>query len=239
LPIEERLIQRIFAYADRRVRDVMRPRNEIVALNVATSPNELLQVARDVGFSRYPVFEDNLDQPLGYVHVKDLIWAEEQDSLRPFLRPLVYIPETASLPNSFSTLTKARRHVALVLDEYGGTEGLLTLEDLLEVIVGEIEDEHSPVTELLLPRKDGTWLLEGSVPVAELEDLLGVEFSSTEAYVTLAGYLMTELGRLPEAGETLEAHGFKFTVIEIDGLRIARVRIESTQKKRTSEPHDT
>jgi CBS domain containing-hemolysin-like protein len=135
----------------------------------------------------------------------------------------------ANLPNAFSTLTKARRHVALVLDEYGGTEGLMTLEDLLEVIVGEIEDEHSPVNVQPQPRKDGTWLLEGNMPIAEVEELLGIDFGAAEAFVTLAGYLMHELGQLPEEGQSLDRHGYCFTIIEMERLRIASVRVESSE----------
>jgi CBS domain containing-hemolysin-like protein len=224
-PVEERLIQRIFAYTDRHVRDVMQPRGNVVALDVNTPPSELMKLAREVGFSRFPVVEGELDRPVGYVHIKDIMWAQDEASLRPFLRPLVYIPETAALPAAFSRLTRARRHIALVLDEYGGTEGLVTLEDLLEVIVGEIEDEHSPAYEAPRQVSEGVWLYEGTMALPEVEDLLDIEFEDSGYFSTLAGFILHEIGALPQVDTMVEKYGYRFTVVALEERRVSLVRV--------------
>ena len=191
LPLQERMITRVFDYAGRSTRDEMTPRTEIVALEVSTSIETALAVAKKHGYSRFPVYHRNLDHIVGYVHIKDLIWANPDTSLKTLTRPVVYIPEAVSLPQAFTTLTRSGLQLGIVLDEFGGTEGLITLENLLEVIVGEIEDEHSPIADLPEKHAEGVWELNGSTSIVDVGNLLGIEFNPNGVYTTLAGFIMT------------------------------------------------
>jgi CBS domain containing-hemolysin-like protein len=185
-----------------------------------------LEIAKKHGYSRFPVYRDDLDHILGYVHIKDLIWADEETPLGSLIRPVVIIPEGVSLPKAFTTLTKAGRQMGIVLDEYGGTEGLITLENLLEVIVGEIEDEHSPLTEVPERHAEGVWEIAGSTSIIEVGELLGVDFEPNGVYNTLAGFIMTQTGAIPQEGDTINWKDFSFKVEEMERFRILRVCIQ-------------
>ena len=224
-PVEERLIGRIFDYTVRCVQDVMTPRTSIIALNVETLPSEALITAKRSGYSRFPVYNSDIDQVIGYVHIKDIIWAAGNTNLRPYTREIHFIPSGASLPKAFEILTKAGTHMAIVLDEYGGTRGLLTLEDMLEEIVGEIEDEYSPITEQLEFPTNGDWVFAGTTPISEVAELLAVDFQSQGIFTTLAGFVFASLGKIPETGEQISKHGYIFTVKEMDRLRIASIHV--------------
>jgi len=212
LPVQERMIGGIFDYADLMTRDVMTPRTEIIALEGETPIKAALQVAKESGFSRFPVYLGNIDHILGYVHIKDLIWAALDSRLEDITRQMVFVPEGASLPRAFQMLTQAGRHMGIVLDEFSGTDGIITLENLLEVIVGEIEDEHSPVAEVPKRGKLGEWRIAGGTSIAEVGELLGINFEPGGVYTTLAGFLMSELGKIPEEGESVVHEGYYFVV---------------------------
>ena len=224
-PVEERLITSVFDYTESSVRDVMTPRTSIVAIDVETSTLEALRIAKQARYSRFPVYRDDLDQVLGYVHIKDMIWAKVDTDLHPYIRELNFIPSNALLYEVFDILTKTRTHMAIVLDEYGGTRGLLTLEDMLEEIVGEIEDEHSPITRLPEHYADSEWVFDGTAPITEVAELLGVDFQPQGSYTTLAGFVLASLGKIPETGEQISKHGYVFTVKEMDRLRIASIHV--------------
>jgi putative hemolysin len=225
-PVEERLISGVFDYTERRVQDVMTARTSIVALDVETLPLEALRMAKRSGYSRFLVYRGDLDQVVGYVHIKDLIWAEKDQDLRQCTRDINFIPSGASLPEAFAIFTKTGSQLAIVLDEYGGTRGLLTLEDLLEEIVGEIEDEHSPIVRQPEHHKTGVWILSGTTPIPDVEELLGVDFQPRGLYTTLAGFILASLGKIPEPGEQVSKHGFVFTVKGMDRLRIENIHVE-------------
>ena len=217
------MIERIFDYADRSTRDEMTPRTEIIALDAETPINVALNIAKEHGFSRYPVIRGDIDQILGYVHIKDLIWADPEDRLDCMLRKAVFIPEGATLPQAFNTLTRAGRQLGIVLDEFGGTEGLITLENLLEVIVGEIEDEHSPVTELPEQSAEGEWRIAGSESIADVSSLLGIDFDAKGSYNTLAGFIMAKLGSIPVESDFVSYGGYHFIVEEMERFRVVSV----------------
>jgi len=223
LPVQEKMIARIFDYADRVTRDEMTPRTEIIAFEANTPVDSALQVAKEFGYSRFPVYREDLDHILGYVHIKDLIWAMQGTSLEALTRPVVFIPEGVSLPQAFTALTRLGRQMGIVLDEYGGTEGLITLENLLEVIVGEIEDEHSPLADTPEKHADGVWEFAGSTAIVQVGEILGVDFDSGGVYNTLAGFIMSELGAIPKEGDTIKWERYKFTVEEMERFRILRV----------------
>ena len=233
-PVQESMITRVIDYVDRATRDVMTPRTEIIALEAETPSEVALQNAKHSGFSRFPVYQENIDQILGYVHVKDLIWAAPETPLKKIARQVVFIPEGGTLPQAFTLLTRSSRHMGIVLDEFGGTGGLITLEDLLEEIVGEIEDEHSPVAEVPIREQQGQWYISGGTSIADIGNLLGISFKPEGVYVTLAGFIMTELGRIPDEGDQLIKFGYTFTVNTKDRLRIVDVHII----KKTSENAD-
>ncbi|MFC1879209.1 hemolysin family protein [Chloroflexota bacterium] len=233
-PMEERWISGVFDFSDRRVQDVMTPRTSIVALKVETLPSEALRRAKRSGYSRFPVFRSDLDQVVGYVHIKDIIWAKGDTNLRPYIRKIHFIPSGASLPRAFDVLTKTGTHIAIVLDEYGGTQGLLTLEDMLEEIVGEIEDEHSPITEQFEHPTNGNWIFAGITPISDVAELLGVDFQPQGIYTTLAGFIFAGLGKIPDPGEQIVKHGYIFTVKEMDRLRITSVYVRHSVRGKLS-----
>jgi putative hemolysin len=226
LPVQERMITRILDYANRTTRDVMTPRTEIVALEADTPIQEALQVARNSGFSRFPVYRSDLDRILGYVHVKDLFWAPPDTSLSQLIREMVFIPEGATLPQASTLLTRAKRYMGIVLDEFSGTDGLITFEDLLEVIVGEIEDEYSPAAVVPERGKPGEWCISGGIAIAEVGELLGIPFEPGGAYTTLGGFIMSELGKIPEVGDSVTYQGYNFVVDIMDRFRVHSVRVQ-------------
>ncbi len=226
LPIQAQIIERVFDYADRSTADEMTPRLEMVALKATTPIAEALQIAKEYGYSRYPVFEGDIDDIQGYVHIKDLIWADAASHLTEHLRPVVFIPAGVTLPEAFTTLTRAGQQMAIVMDEYGGTQGLLTLENILEVIVGEIEDEHSPVTDVSKKAGEGEWMLVGNEPIAEVSELLNIDFNPQGAYRTIAGFIISELGNFPQVGDFVIYEGYRFSVEEVEQFRVVRVRVQ-------------
>ncbi|MBL6965733.1 MAG: HlyC/CorC family transporter [Anaerolineales bacterium] len=230
LPIEEILINRVFVYADQAVRDVMTPRTEVIGFDKLISLSEALGEAKRFGYSRFPVYDKQIDDVLGYVHVKDLIWGLDKNiNLEKCLRETIFVTENATLPEAFSVLTTGGKHLAIVIDEHGGVEGILTLEDLLEVVFGEIEDEHSPVAHLPEKTSKGEWIIAGSTLLPDVSNLLEITFQPKVRYKTIAGFIMTELGRNPEVGDQLRKFGYTFTVQSKDHLRITNVHITLDQ----------
>ena len=223
---EGAFVRGVLDYGDRKAHEVMTPRPEIVALDAALTPREALDLAAKSGLSRFPVYEENLDHVTGYVHLKDLVWAEETASLKEIARQIVFIPETSSLPDIYALLTKQRVHMAIVLDEHGGTAGLLTLEDVLEVIVGEIDDEYHLTNVNIRKLGDRSWLVGGNTLLTELNEELGVDLRPNEAYTTIAGLLLARLGHIPKVGEALVVNKLTFTVRSMDRLRIDRIVVQ-------------
>ena len=234
-PQEERFIQGVFEYGDLRIWQILTPRTDIVAIDVDTPVDETIRIARSAAYSRLPIFQDNLDQILGYVHVKDLLGVTPETGLRSLLKEVTFLPESLPVPKAFARLSRARQHLAMVLDEYGGTAGLITLEDILEVIVGEIDDEYSPF-KTLLQQQEGGWFFPGDMPLAEVEDLLQIELGDETSYATLAGFILEELGDLPEPGAELTRQGYCFRIEEMDNLRIAKIAVSPEREKPNQAP---
>lgn len=224
---EEKLISSIFHYTTSRLYDVMTPRTAIVAFEEKTVTSKALEVAKRIGYSRFPVYRGNIDQVIGFVHIKDIILKSERVNLGQYYRPIHFIPSNTSLPGAFDILTETGSQMAIVIDEFGGTHGLLTLEDLLEEIVGEIEDEHSPVSHSFKQQSEGKWLVPGQTPILEISDLINVKFQSKGQYKTIAGFIMKELGIVPIEGDQIQKFGYKFKVSKRENLRIAEIEITS------------
>ena len=223
---EGAFVRGVFEYGDRKAHEVMTPRPEIIALDASLNPREALDLAAKSGLSRFPVYEENLDQVIGYVHLKDLIWSEETTNLKEIARQIVIIPESSSLPGIYSLLTQRRVHMAIVLDEHGGTAGLLTLEDVLEVIVGEIDDEYHLSKQDFRQLGEGAWLVSGSMLLEELSERIGVYLRSTDAYSTCAGLILSELGHIPKIGEGIRVGNVSLSVRSMDNLRIDTVLVQ-------------
>ena len=219
-----------------RVDDVAVPKAEIVAVPVTTALPELVETFREHGFSRLPVYRGTLDTPLGLIHLKDLALkhgfgaAPVQFALRPLLRPLLYVPPSMTIGVLLQQMQQKRIHMALVIDEYGGVDGLVTIEDLIEQVVGEIEDEHDEIEgDLLIAEGPGQWLIQARAPLEEVEAQTGLRLVSDEDeddIDTLGGLIFMLTGRVPLRGETIvHASGAEFEIIDADPRRVKRVRL--------------
>lgn len=221
-----------------RVDDVALPKVEIVATAVDTPLEELVAMFREHGFSRIPVYRETLDQPLGMIHLKDLALrygfgaGEGSFELKPMLRPLLYVPPSMSLAVLLSQMQRERIHMALVIDEYGGVDGLVTIEDLIEQVVGEIEDEHDEAGgRLWTLERPGQWLIEGKADIEDVERATGLALmpeALEDEVDTLGGLVVVLAGRVPATGEIV-AHpgGAALEVVEADPRRVKRVRLRA------------
>ncbi|MGH8007853.1 MAG: hemolysin family protein, partial [Candidatus Binatia bacterium] len=227
---EKEFIHSVFDFADTSVREVMTPRTEVHALAIQTSGTEALHEMIESGFSRMPVYEDNLDHLIGIVHIKELLRAREHGqaaSLRDFLHPAYFVPDSMQISHLLRELQVRRAYMAAVVNEFGTVIGVATIEDLLEEIVGEIHDEYDvdeeqPVQEI----STGVLLVEGGVTLGDLKAQHSLPVEETSAYRTVAGFLLARLERIPRGGEAVLHEGYQFTIVDMDGRRIAKVKIE-------------
>ncbi|MBZ4023528.1 magnesium/cobalt efflux protein [Rhodobacter sp. TJ_12] len=219
-----------------RVGDVAVPKAEIVAVPVTTPRDELVEVFRAQGYSRLPVFKETLDSPMGLVHLKDLAlgWGFGSGvgrfSLRKLLRPLLYVPPSMPIGVLLQKMQVQRIHMALVIDEYGGVDGLVTLEDLIEQVIGEIEDEHDEAEDGLWKlEKPGQWLVQARAPLDDFEPEIGMQLADPEErgdVDTLGGLVVMQIGRVPARGEVIVAeNGVEFEVVDAEPRRVKRLRV--------------
>jgi CBS domain containing-hemolysin-like protein len=213
----------------RTARDVMRPRQEIIALNTEATLAECLELAEKTRYSRFPLCEGgDLDRTLGVVHIKDLYALRHKTQraadLRPAARRIVYVPETARLEPLLQMLLERRLHLAIVVDEYGGTTGMVTLENILEELVGQIQDEFDAEKPLLTKLDETSWELAGALPLRDLAELIEQPLHE-EGIVTVSGLVTHRLGGFPKAGERLTLGAFDLRVEEMDGPRVARLKL--------------
>jgi magnesium and cobalt exporter, CNNM family len=225
---ERRLLQSIVEFSDTLVREVMTPRPDIVAITEDARIADLRALFGDQEYSRIPVYKENLDNILGVIFVKDLIrlagdW-KDSDSILPLLRPATFVPETKRVSDLLKEFQRKQVQLAIVVDEYGGTAGLATLEDLLEEIVGEIRDEYDVEAETVVDIGQGTYVFSGKANFDEVRDRLHVEIEP-EGFETVGGYVLTRVGRVPSVGETFELDGLVVEVVEAERRRIHRVKI--------------
>jgi putative hemolysin len=230
---EQQVALEALQLGERPVRDVMRPRIELDALDIDTPAEEVIGTVAMAGFSRLPVYEGDLDHVLGYVHIKDLFRQQYLGwpiNLRKLLRPALFVPETLPLDRLLKLFQEEHTQLALVLDEYGGTEGMVTLEDVVQELVGEIHDEHHrDEQQSIVRRPDGSWLVDGRVSIDEMIERLElkVELPDERGYSTVAGLILDELGAIPKVGERLTWQGVSLEVIDMDGPRIDRVLVHA------------
>lgn len=236
-PVERMMLINIMRIGQLRVDDVMVPRASIVAAEMNTPPQDIIKVFNEAGHSRLPLYRDTLDEPVGMVHIKDFLrrWTQDGVSNQPAFaiqqirRDLLFVPPSMRAVDLLLKMRVTRIHMALVIDEYGGTDGLITIEDLVEEIVGEIRDEHDAEGPRLTPRLDGGFDADGRVEVTELERATGLSLvpDNREDYTDTLGGLVTSLtGRVPQRGELI-AHpvGIEFEILESDARSVKRIRI--------------
>jgi CBS domain containing-hemolysin-like protein len=212
---------------ERTARDAMVPRVDIAFLSTEWPVEECIRTARSAGFTRFPLCDPDPDTVIGMVHVKDLFALANRPtaSVRDVRRDILMVPETKPLDSLLRQFQSSRIHMAIVLDEYGGTLGLITLEDVLEEIVGDIQDEHQHEPPEMEPAGEGAYRVDGGISLEDLGKDLGIAFEPSEAE-TLGGYLQWRLGAVPEAGQSVRADGFLLTVQEMDGRRVRAVLVQ-------------
>jgi CBS domain containing-hemolysin-like protein len=228
------LIEGVFEFSEKTAREVMTPRTEVIALDVAASLRETVQAVQEGGFSRYPVYEESVDDVVGMILAKDLIPVLHERvagdegttfTLRSILRPVHFVPGSREVEDVLADFKRRKEHMAIVLDEYGGTAGLVTMEDLLEEIVGEILDEYDDPVSPDGPPSAGEVHIPGSTHIGEMNDRFGLSVPD-EDYTTVGGFIFGTLGRLPKPGDRVSAGGAVFTVRTMEGRRIETVAID-------------
>lgn len=226
---EHEFIKNIFDFTHTSVREVMVPRIRVAAIDLDLSRAEMFRFIREHEYSRYPVYRESIENIAGFIHGKDFlgrIMTEPDFDLAAIIRPPFYVPEGKKVNDLLKEMQRKRIHMALVVDEYGGLSGLATTEDLLEELVGEIEDEHDegePRRVQHLP--DGGMIVDALISISDLEDLLSIELGEDLPYDTLAGLILAELGRFPERGEKVTWRGFILICEEVKRTSIVKVRI--------------
>jgi CBS domain containing-hemolysin-like protein len=225
------MITSILTISEKPVHEVMVPRTDIVALDVDTPATEMLDRITKVGHSRIPVFEGSPDNIIGVLYVKDLFRrlarGEKDVQIRPYLRPPQFVPETKKIDQLLRDMQREKVHIAIVVDEYGGTSGVVTIEDLIEEIVGEIRDEYDTEPELVHPVSETEALMDARVPFDDVRETFDLDIAAEASpnYDTLGGFVTAQLGRFPRTGDTFEAGGAKFVVESVEGRRMRRVRV--------------
>jgi putative hemolysin len=237
---EEEMLYKVFDFADKEVHEVMVPRPEVVAISISMPTEEALAALLESPYTRYPVYRESLDEIAGILHVRDLFSALHDRgianvNLEELLRPAYIVPETKDLAALLAEFRKQNQHMAIVVDEYGAMEGIVTLEDLLEEIVGEIEDEFDLPDESV-ERIDETHIrIDGTFPIDDFNEQFKTEME-VEDYHTMAGYVFGLLGRAPEVGDEVATDGIILRVVDVEGSRIQRLEVEFREALPANEP---
>lgn len=234
---EKEMIQGIFEFSETTVREIMVPRVDIACLPINASVQDVLQIVKEKGHSRIPIYNETLDNIAGLVHVKDLLPYLENGEIKVELTKVVreanFVPEGKKIDDLLRQFQREKFHMAIVVDEYGGTAGLVTLEDVLEEIVGEIQDEYDREIPLYHRLDDNTLIADARINIAELNEILGqVLIPEEEGYETLGGFVFSQTGNLPRPKESLDFGDLHLTVEELSGKRIGKIRIEKRPSRR-------
>ena len=236
---EGELLHAIFDFGDLLARQVMIPRTEIIAVEADLPLDEILPLITESTYTKIPVYDDDLDNLIGIIHIKDLLRTMQEpgwqkSTVRSLVREPLYIPETLPVSTLLHDLRDNRQHIAIVLDEYGGTAGLVTLEDLLEEIVGEVSDPFDKFTPEIERLVDGSYLIDGLCLMEDVNNSLELDLHDP-AYDTIAGYTLGKMGRIPKVGEKIESDQVIIEIEAMDGLRIDRLKLTRMDKKPSSE----
>jgi CBS domain containing-hemolysin-like protein len=239
---EQKLIDKVFEFSETTVKEAMIPRTEVIAVHDTCTLDEIAGVFRKYGYSRIPVYRGSLDDIVGIVHVKDVLAELTHPTaydLKSIIQKPQYVVDTARLEDVLRQMQREKFHFGFVVDEHGGVEGIITLEDLLEEIVGDISDEHDEeVNEQIHQQSDGTCLLEGGLAVRDLNKRLGLNLPVSDGYTTVAGFMMAEAGQLLGEGDTVKYNGHIFKVEKAANRRILQVRLERSAAEEAIEPNE-
>lgn len=235
---ERRLINQVFEFSETTVREAMIPRTEVMAIPASSSLEEIAKAFRQIGYSRLPVYGESFDDMRGVLHSKDvmqyLLLKPRMFKLERVLKKPYYVVDTARLEDVLRQMQTEKFHFGFVVDEHGGIEGIITLEDLLEEIVGDISDEHDEeVNEQIKAQTDGSYILDGGLAVRDLNKRLDLHLPVSEGYTTIAGFLMSEAGEVLSEGESVRFNGHIFHVEEVDRRRIVKVKMEKSQPEQS------
>ncbi len=227
---EKELLHKVFEFGDTVASEAMRPRTEIISVPSNVTLQEVFALVSEFGYSRYPVIEDTVDTVIGILYIKDILVAmatgevKREDGIEPFIRPAYFIPENKRVSELLSEMQRERFQLAIVIDEYGGTAGLVTLEDLIEEIVGSIHDELESEEKDVQIVDEKNFVVSGQSALDEVNELLGTSLQSTD-FNTLGGFVFGLFGRMPKVGEQLKYRNLKLEVLELEGRKISKVKI--------------
>ncbi len=222
-----RLLEGVFEFSEKTAEEVMTPRTDMTAIEADQVVEDAADIVAEAGRSRYPVYTESLDEIVGVVHAKELLRTLRQapgTTVRRIMRPPVFVPGTREVEDVLADMKRLKTHLAIVLDEYGGTAGLVTMEDLLEEIVGEILDEYDPVEPLIGAVTDGSATIDGAMTIGDFNARFDAELDDTD-YTTMGGFLFGQLGRLPKSGDRVSEATHVFEIISMDGRRVDQVRV--------------
>jgi CBS domain containing-hemolysin-like protein len=233
---DARLLEGVFEFSEKTAQEVMTPRTQMAALEADLTVEAAADQVATTGRSRYPVYTDSLDEILGVVHGKDILGALRSrpgQTMRTILRPPLFVPGTREVEDVLADMKRLKTHLAIVLDEYGGTAGLVTMEDLLEEIVGPIYDEHDPQDRV--GPTDGAPRIDGSMPISEFNNQFDATLDDAD-YTTIGGYIFGQLGRLPRVGDRVTVGPLTFEVVEMEGRRVKTVRLHTNKPEEAAAP---
>jgi CBS domain containing-hemolysin-like protein len=235
---DRKLIESVVAFGDKTVREVMTPRPRMVAIEADRSLEDLRELVIHEQYSRIPIYERTIDHIIGFVHVRDMFELDEHDrvrrAVRELARPIRFVPETKPVSDLLREMQQDGAHMAIVVDEYGNTAGLATMEDMVEVIVGEIHDEHEPERDFK-QEGEGSFVVAGSLDLDRLHDLLGFRPADETESTTIGGLVTEWLGHVPHVGESVERDGIRIEVLAGDELKVEQVRVSKVEQKTLSE----
>jgi len=231
-PAERAMIHRVIDLSTTMVKEIMVPRTRMVAVELHATQKELVNLFEQSGYSRMPVYETRIDNVIGVVNVFDIIREDvekDKESIERFVRPAYYVPDTKRVGELLQELRARKTHMAIVIDEYGGTDGIVTLEDVVEEIFGEIQDEYDEEPPAVQPVGENSVLIDASLDLEEASEALGTELPVEDAD-TLSGFILKRAGKIPAVGETVEYESLRFEIVEANGQRISKVKVDMPRR---------
>ncbi|MFI5212166.1 MAG: hemolysin family protein, partial [Ignavibacteria bacterium] len=226
---EHQLIEKIFEFNDKMAKEIMVPRNHMVALDIDDSREKIFQTVTEEGFSRLPIYKDTIDNIIGIIYTKDLISAAEHRdliTLQDIIRPAFFVSSTKQIGNLLKEMQRNKVHMSVVVDEYGGVEGLVTIEDIIEEIVGEIEDEYDVDMQEVVNEKSGVYLVNPIIGIEDFNKRFKANIPEDPDYQTLSGFLQKVTGHIPEIYERIDYKGLSYVITKKTGNMIVQVRVQ-------------
>ncbi|MCH5314227.1 MAG: HlyC/CorC family transporter [Helicobacter sp.] len=235
--IEGKIIENAVDFSDTLAKEIMTPRKDMICLNAQDEYEKNIEIILQTNHTRYPYYQDSKDNILGMIHIRDVLEntiKNRECDLSKLVQNVIIVPESARISEILNTMNRQQIHIALVVDEYGGTSGLLTMEDIIEEIIGDISDEHDLKIEDMRQLDAQTYEFDGKLEIAHIEEMLGIAFENTNDHITIGGYVFGLFGRLPVIKDSINDEYFAFEVLEMDGARIKKLKATLLQKEAKS-----